>query len=88
MPATNDGGGEHLIADPLLGGGRFAGQRMLVDHRQSLDDDAVHRHDFAGMHDHDIAFMQLVGRKLDFLAVHQQPDEARLLAERAEQHLL
>jgi hypothetical protein len=61
---------------------------MLVDHRQSVDNDTVDRHDLAGVHDHDVALVQLVERNLDFLAVHEQPDKARLLAERAEQHLL
>ena len=73
---------------PFSAGVEFAGQRMLVDHRQPVDDDAVHRHDLAGVHNHDIALVQFVERNLDFLAVHQQPDKARLLAERAEQHLL
>jgi hypothetical protein len=40
-------GSEHLIADPFLGGDRFAGQRMLVDHRHTLDDDNVHRRHLA-----------------------------------------
>ncbi len=88
LAGHHDRGGEYLIADPLFGGGRFAGQGMLVDHRQPIDDDAVHRHDFAGVHDHDVALVQLVQRNLDFLAVHQQPDKAWLLTERAEQHLL
>jgi hypothetical protein len=88
LAGHHDGRREYLIADPLLGGRRFTCQRMLVDHRQPLDDDAVHRHDLAGIHDHDIAFVKLLQRNLDFLAVNKQPDKARLLAERAEHHLL
>jgi hypothetical protein len=33
---------------------------MLVDHRQTLDDHAVDRHDLAGMHDDDVALFQFV----------------------------
>ena len=73
---------------PFSAGVGFARQRMLVDHRHALDDDAVHRHHLPGVNDHDVAFVQLVERDLCFLAVHKQPDEARLLAERAEQHFL
>ena len=84
----HDGRSKHRIADTLLGGRRFPGQRVLVDHRQPLDNDAIHRHDLAGMHHDDVTLLQLGGRNLDFLTVHQQPDEAGLLAERAKQHLL
>jgi hypothetical protein len=88
LACHHDGGREHLIADPLLGGRRFAGQRMLVDHRQPVDDDAVDRHDLAGVHHDDVALVERVERNLDLLPVHEQPDKARLFAERAEQHLL
>src|SRR5262245_11372431 len=77
LAGYHDGRRKYMVADPLLGGRRFTCQRMLVNHRHPLDDDAVHRHDLAGSHDHDVALVHLLDRNLDFFAVHKQPDKAR-----------
>src|ERR1035437_253632 len=47
----------------------FAGDGRFVHRGRALDDVAVGRNDFAGMHENDIAFAQAVGTNLFYLAV-------------------
>lgn len=81
-------GGKHPVAGRLLGRRRLAGQGLLVDHGQAFDHLPIDRHNFAGMHDDDIALLQSLGRHLDLHAILAQPGESRLLAERVQQHPL
>ena len=79
---------EHALADALFGRGRLAGEHGLIDHPQPFGDYAVHRDQLAGADDDDISLLHLLDRDLDLLIALRQPNEARLLAEGAEQHLL
>ena len=57
LAGDHDGRGEDAVADTFFGRYRLAGQCMLVDHRQTLDDDAVDRHHLAGVNRDDIALV-------------------------------
>ncbi len=61
---------------------------MLVDHRQTLDDDAVDRHHLTGVNGDEVALVEPVERHLDLGTVLDQPHVARLLAKSPEQQLL
>ena len=88
LACYHDGRCKDAVADAFFGRRRLAGQRMLVDHRHALDDDAVDRHHLAGVGDDDVALLQPVERHLDLDSVLYQPDETRLFAKSSEQELL
>ena len=58
LAGHHQGRGEHPVAHAFLGGRRFAGQSVLVDHRQPFGDDAVHRHHLARVDDDDVAGLE------------------------------
>src|SRR5215472_10788463 len=84
----HDGRCKDAIADAFLRGHRLTGQCLLVDHRQTVDDDAVDRYHFAGVNGDDVASFEPVEWYFDLDAVLDQPNIARLFAESPEQQLL
>ena len=81
LAGDHHGGGEDAVADPLLGGRGFAGERVLVDHGHPFLDEPVDRHDLAGIDDDDVAGLEFIQRDLDLDAVLVEPDVPGLLAE-------
>ena len=88
LAGDHNGRREDAIAYTFLGRRRLASQCVLVDHRQSLDDDAVDRHHLASMNGDDVPLIEPVERDLDLDSVLDQPDIARLLTESPQQQLL
>ena len=88
LAGHQQGRGEDPIAHPLLGGGRFAGQGVLIDHRQALGDDPVDGDDLAGVDDDGVSGLQPVERNLHLDAVAIKPDVPGLLAEGVQEQLL
>ena len=76
------------ITNTFLGRCRLAGQCVLVDHRQTLDDDAIDRHHLAGVNGDDVSLVEPVERNFDLDLVLDQPDIPRLFAEGSQQQLL
>ena len=85
LAGDHDGRCEDAVTHSLLDRHRLACQCVLVDHRQTLDDDAVDRHHLAGVDGDDIALVEPVERRLDLDTVLDQPDVARLFAESPQQ---
>ena len=87
LAGDHDGRCKDAVTHALLGRHRLARQCVLVDHRQTLDDDAVDRHHLAGVDSDDVALVEPVERHLDLDTVLDQPDIARLFAESPQQQL-
>ena len=88
LAGDEHGRGEDPLPRPLLGRRALPGQGVLVDHREAVGNDAIHRDHVAGVDDDHVALREGVERHLHLHPVLDHPDESRLLAEHVEQHLL
>lgn len=81
-------GGQHPIPHAPLHRLRFAGQHVLVNRGIALLDHAVDGDHLPGVQYHNIVALQGLEGHFDFVALHKQPDCARLLREDVDQTLL